>query len=112
MTIDAYLKSRCSHQLHREAWRAAFDALERGEACESTKLSLRIPAFGGFFGFAAPSHAIRDPPLSVVIIADALVIVGDAKLETTAGADLHGGSARAVARRFGELVKAAHRTGV
>ncbi len=72
MTLHAYLKSRCSHQLHREAWRAAFDALERGEACESTKLSLRIPAFGGFFAFAAPSHAIRDPPLSVVIIADAL----------------------------------------
>lgn len=35
MTIDTYLKSRFSQQLHREAWRAAFDALERGEACKS-----------------------------------------------------------------------------
>ena len=60
--------------------------------------SLGLPSFWGWDAFAGPFHASLDPVFTPFFIADAVVVIADAKLETTGRTDFKGAAAGFAAR--------------
>lgn len=71
-----------------------------------------IPGSGLFDAFTGPFHATIDPVFTPFFVADAVVVIADAELESARRTDLKGAAARAAARGFVQFGITTNRTRV